>query len=155
MSYVVERDEIVKSVLTVTPSSFDAIALDLFRFQYKFNPVYRQFVDALHLDPNQVEECDQIPFLPIETFKHRRVQTGVIFLSSGTTQHVRSRHLVRDLTFYHEHARISFDRVLPSWREHVVLALLPNYLEAGQSSLVSMVRAFMETTAHPLNDFFL
>jgi len=78
--------------------SFNACALDVFHFQYEQNPVYRDFVNALGVDPAQIQDHRQIPFLPIEFFKSRNVYAGdasaapLCFTSSATTGSVVSKH---------------------------------------------------------------
>ena len=41
-------------VFGVQKSGFEALALDIFRFQYEQNPVYNAFVKALKKDPAEV-----------------------------------------------------------------------------------------------------
>lgn len=147
-------------VRTVTAASFDALALDVFRFQAAENPVYRRYLGYLGIEPSTVHRLDQIPFLPLEFFKSHRIVTGdlvpeITFESSGTTGQSPSRHGVADTAFYRQISQRIFEETYGPLREWVVLALLPSYLERGQSSLVYMVQHFIDQTGHPASGFFL
>lgn len=62
---VTQSAEILKqSVLEVNSSTFDALALDIFRFQAEQNPVYRRYLQYLGIDPSQINSILSIPFLP-------------------------------------------------------------------------------------------
>ena len=54
-------------------ADFKAVALDVFRFQFEHNTVYRSFCDLLYKHPSDVTTLEQIPFLPIEFFKSRDI----------------------------------------------------------------------------------
>ena len=49
--------------------SFLRLALKVFRAQYRYNKVYRQWVDLLKVNPPEVRQLEEIPFLPIEFYK--------------------------------------------------------------------------------------
>lgn len=160
MSYISERYSLLEKIRAVRVGSFDTIALEVFRFQAKYNEVYGEFLQALKVDPLQITEVFSIPFLPIEAFKHRDVKTGqwqpeTSFFSSGTTSTLRSQHLVCSLHDYHLGARETFERFFQPLEEVVILALLPHYLQAGNSSLVSMVNYFMGCSRQSKIGFFL
>ncbi len=70
--------------------AFDALAMEVFAFQYVYNAVYKEFCDVLKRTPANVDRVTDIPFLPVEFFKSHRVvsfegKEDVVFLSSGTT----------------------------------------------------------------------
>ena len=139
---------------------FDGLAIDVFRFQAEYSTVYKEFLKALQVLPDAIQHISEIPFLPIEVFKHRDVQTGAwapeaTFYSSGTSSSARSRHLVRSLDIYHQGCLQTFEQSLGPLKDVVILALLPHYLQAGNSSLVSMVSHFMNISGHPSSGFFL
>ncbi|RYY97235.1 MAG: acyl transferase [Chitinophagaceae bacterium] len=139
------------------PGQFEAAALDLYRFQYAHNPLYRRFCDLLG---RPVRDLASIPFLPISFFKTHAVQTtefepALRFESSGTTGATTSRHLVKDAALYNAVAEAAFERIYGPLRDWCILALLPSYLERGSSSLVHMVQHFAAQSGHPLNGFFL
>jgi hypothetical protein len=83
-------------IFSVTDHDFESVALDVFRFQYQFNKIYRSWIDTLGIDPASVGNIQQIPFLPISFFKTHKVLTtefepAIVFESSGTTGSENSR----------------------------------------------------------------
>ncbi len=111
-------------------------------------------------EPNKVQSLEQIPFLPIEFFKGQEVVSRAftpqaIFKSSGTTQQNRSRHFVADVSFYKQHAQLLFEDAYGPLAGCVVLALLPSYLEQGDSSLVMMIDHFIKATGQTEEGFYL
>lgn len=63
-------------IFNITALDFNDMALELFRFQYQHNELYRRYTDTLHTDPASVKLVEQIPFLPISFFKSHAVITG-------------------------------------------------------------------------------
>ena len=55
-------------IFNLNETDFDALALEIFHYQYQNNSVYRNYVDALQVKPEGVERLEQIPFLPIRFF---------------------------------------------------------------------------------------
>jgi Acyl-CoA synthetases (AMP-forming)/AMP-acid ligases II len=145
----------------INADSFDNIALQLFQHQYHNNVIYRQFTDALKVDPASVKSINKIPFLPIPFFKTYRVITGavalpeLIFESSGTTGDIPSRHHVADATLYETSLLAGFKAVYGDPSKYAILALLPSYLERSNASLVHMAKVLMRESAHPDNGFYL
>lgn len=153
------KTQIKQRLLQQGGFSFDEIAIKLFRFQARHNQVYASFLEHLRVDPKEVRHLTQIPFLPISFFKSQEVATGavspeVIFLSSGTTQSSRSRHLVADVKFYLEHAARIFQSFYGSLSDYVFIGMLPSYQEQGSSSLILMVEHFMRKSGQPELYFF-
>ncbi len=135
-------------------------ALDLFRFQYANNPLYRQYTDHLGVDPQDVTGLEQIPFLPISFFKTRAVRTTdfipeAIFASSGTTGVVTSRHEIKELDLYTRSFTTCFERFYGNITDWCVLGLLPSYLERDNSSLVVMVDALIRRSGQAESGFYL
>ncbi|MCT4581492.1 MAG: acyl transferase [Flavobacteriales bacterium] len=129
---------------------FNEIALEIFRYQAENNPVYKKFLSLIHCNVETVQAISEIPFLPIRFFKSFKVLSGdeqnvqKVFKSSGTTQSGRSQHLVTDLKLYERSFLESFKSFYGAVEDYVVLALLPNYIEQGDSSLIYMVDYFIE-----------
>jgi phenylacetate-coenzyme A ligase PaaK-like adenylate-forming protein len=139
---------------------FDKMALKVFRFQYENNSVYREFCDFLKTDMQKVKTIQQIPFLPIQFFKSHEVVSNsnpiqTIFISSGTTGMVTSKHLVTDVSIYEESYRKAFSQFYGNIEDYVVLALLPSYLEREGSSLIHMVDDLIQLSKHPESGFYL
>lgn len=147
-------------IFSVTDSSFDALALEIFRFQFANNPVYAAFCKGIGRNPENVKRAGEIPFLPVEVFKTHEVYAAekkpeTIFTSSGTTGMVTSRHLVADLSLYEESFAKTFQLFYGAPEEWTILALLPSYLEREGSSLVYMAEALVKKSAQPDSGFYL
>lgn len=148
------------NIFSVTESSFNGLALEIFSFQYKGNPVYRSFVNALGVNPETVDRLELIPFLPVSLFKLNEIKTGrfnpeIIFKSSGTTQTINSRHFVKDISLYEESFTKAFEKTYGRAEELCILGLLPSYLERGNSSLVYMVDNLIKKSRNPESGFYL
>ena len=141
-------------------SAFDEKALELFKFQFEENPVYRSFCDLLYKHPSDVQKLEDIPFLPIEFFKTHKVVSikkdiQQTFTSSGTTGSVVSQHHVADLDIYKKSFQKGFAYFYGNIEDYAVLALLPSYLEREGSSLVYMVEDMIQESKQPKSGFYL
>ncbi len=142
----------------VNKSGFAELALEMFRFQAANNPIYKSYIEQLHVRPNWVSRLEDIPFLPIQFFKRFQLKTGSwdevkSFKSSGTTKTGRSEHLMEDLSFYHAGALLTAQEYLGSLSNFEIAALLPSYHDQGDSSLIEMVNHF-STLALPESGFY-
>lgn len=149
-----------ESVRRVTDDTFEAVALEVFRYQAFHNSIYRKFISYLRINPEKVGSLAEIPFMPIGFFKHHSVLTNspvvqTTFESSGTTGTQTSRHHVADLDWYNEISLGIFEQTYGSLTDFHLLALLPSYLERNNSSLVYMVQQFIAQTQSPVSGFFL
>lgn len=132
----------------VNDDSFEEIALKLFHFQAKYNPVYAEYIRHLRVRPESVSRLEHIPYLPVGFFKDHDIKTGswreqAVFTSSGTTGMVQSRHLVYDKSFYLNNAVRCFSYFYGDPSGYTFLALLPSYVERGGSSLIDMIEEFI------------
>ena len=130
---------------------FENLALELFYFQMKNNPIYAQYA-SLILKNKSPKNVYEIPFLPIDFFKKEQVLckgSGIeeIFISSGTTGE-QSKHLVSDISFYKESFLKSFNLFYGNISEYCILSLLPNYREREGSSLIFMVDDLIKKSPH-------
>lgn len=138
-------------------TDFESLALDVFHFQYEHVPTYRSYCDySARTRPTKLEE---IPFLPIRFFKTHEIiaqgfQSKLQFKSSGTGGD-RSTHTIASTDLYEHTFRIIYKQQIGDPRNQVILALLPNYLEQGESSLVYMVDTLIQDTESELSGFFL
>lgn len=147
-------------LFNITKETFEAYALRLFNYQAKHNLVYKQYIDYLNVTPSTISSLDKIPFLPIDFFKTHIVKTDVwepvaVFESSGTTAQVRSKHYVEDIDYYHRITESIFNQFYGRLEEYHVMALLPSYLERGNSSLVAMADHFIKKSNSPHSGFYL
>jgi len=150
-----------EGIFSITDNQeFDAKALEVFHYQYNKNAVYREFCDHLKVHPKKVSDLRDIPFLPIEFFKSRKVLVGnhkpqTIFTSSGTTGQMTSKHGVTDLSLYESSFLKGFELFYGPITDYFILALLPSYLERQGSSLVYMVDALIKKTENTQSGFYL
>ena len=139
---------------------FTKIAIETFKYQFKNNKVYRSFCDLINIHPSDISKIEEIPFLPIQFFKSKKVVSSLdnvqeIFTSSGTTGSVTSKHFVTDIEVYKESYLKGFAHFYGDIEEYVVLALLPNYLERKGSSLVFMVDDLIRKSKNIESGFYL
>ncbi len=154
--HFIERIEALKA----DDAEFESLALEVFRYQYKNNEIYRTYCTLIKKNPTTVKELQEIPFLPISFFKNFTVKTGewseeTVFTSSGTTGAITSSHYVRDITFYNKIACAGFENFYGAIKNYCVLGLLPAYLERAGSSLVAMTDDFIRRSRYMQSGFFL
>lgn len=144
---------------TVNEFNFDNIALSLFRLQAEQNPVYQKYLTYLGVKPQSITNVESIPFLPISFFKEHDVVTGdwkeeTIFLSSATAGVGQSRHKVKSVEAYLKNATRIFIQFYGPITDYHFFALLPSYLEREGSSLIEMVRHFIELSRSEFSAFY-
>ncbi len=137
---------------------FNRLALDMYAFQKTHCAVYRDFIRLLGRP--EPKEYTEIPFLPISFFKEQDIITEgflpeLTFLSSGTTGMQRSRHLVARAALYERSFMETYRQQIGQPEDQVILALLPSYLEQGQSSLVYMVDQLIKESKSEHSGFLL
>lgn len=141
-------------------TDFNNIALEIFNFQAINNLVYRDFIHLLGIEIKSIKKIEQIPFLPVSFFKNKKIiankeKIQQIFYSSGTTSTQKSKHYVTDLELYKKSFSLGFKHFYGNIGDYVVLALLPNYLEQKNSSLVYMVNELINKTNNKESGFYL
>ena len=139
---------------------FKDLALQVFRFQFENNLIYRSFCDLLYKHPSDIKAIEDIPFLPIQFFKSHNVLSSKdsikkTFTSSGTTGSLTSKHHVTDLKVYEKSFQKGFQHFYNNIEDYVVLALLPSYLERDGSSLIYMVDDMIKSSKHTESGFYL
>lgn len=150
-----------KSVFNIqTEEEFQQKCLETFQYQYHNIEVYRKFVDFLNINPDEINEVEKIPFLPIEMFKNHTLldknkNADLFFQSSGTTQMNLSKHWIADEKLYQESIEKSFEQFIGKPEDYIFLGLLPSYLEKQNSSLIYMVDFLMKKSGKPENGYFL
>ncbi|MCB9064227.1 MAG: acyl transferase [Chitinophagales bacterium] len=149
-----------KYIHSITNENFEAIALQLFDYQYANNILYKSFVDTLGRNDKRPKSLQEIPFLPISFFKTHKVvtgdfDTGLVFESSTTTSETPSKHYVKNEQLYFESLLNGFTSFYGSPSNYAILALLPSYLQRGNASLVHMTKVLMEHSGHESNGFYI
>jgi len=141
-------------------ANFNEVALKIFRYQYKNNPVYHEFVSAIKIHPRHVSHYLNIPFLPIEFFKTKKVISGDenilnSFSSSGTTGMMASKHFYQNTDLYQQSFAKAFQQFYGDVTNITILALLPSYLERKGSSLIYMVDSLIRESKNMKSGFYL
>ena len=136
------------------------MAMKIFRYQYEHNEVYQKYCALVKKTPSNVKHITEIPFLPIEFFKSKKIVSNLskeqaIFTSSGTTGQITSKHYVTDLGFYEYSFRNAFSKFYGNIEDYAILALLPSYLEREGSSLIYMIKDLIEGSNHVDSGFYL
>lgn len=140
--------------------SFEQLALEIFRFQAAGCPVYREYLALLGVEPGKIDSIYSIPFMPISFFRDHTVLTGDgptagIFLSSGTTGVIQSRHHVKDPAIYDRSLEETFRLFYGDPSNYAITGLLPSYMEREGSSLIYMVNRLMQQSGNNMGGFFL
>jgi acyl-CoA synthetase (AMP-forming)/AMP-acid ligase II len=127
---------------------FQALALELFAFQFEHCPAYARFARARGVEPAHVHSWHGIPAVPAGAFKELALRSFPearerhVFRTSGTSGEARGALHLDSLELYEASLRASFERfVLPELEagERIclrVLAASPD--EAPDSSLSHM-----------------
>ena len=139
---------------------FEELALEVFHFQYENNKVYNLWSNLMKVNPREVKSIFQIPFLPISFFKthdvisFRKEESVHFFKSSGTTGLQTSKHYIYDLEIYERSFIKCFEEFYSKVEDYCFIALLPNYLEQGNSSLVYMIDNLIKKSKYKESGFY-
>lgn len=140
--------------------SFEDLAFEIYNLQSASNVVYKKYLDIVGRYNYIPASLHDIPLLPISIFKNQTIKSGqwideALFMSSGTQSPAyRSKHHVKDLDFYN---KISSQIFASFYRQEVdeLFALLPSYVENGNSSLVQMTSHLMANYNGDKSNFFM
>ncbi|HET7035324.1 MAG TPA: alcohol dehydrogenase catalytic domain-containing protein [Thermomicrobiaceae bacterium] len=104
----------------LSEDEFDALARQVFAYQYALNEPYRRFCDLRGVTPDTLPGWRSIPAVPIAAFKETTLvcepvaAADACFMSSGTTRaDQRSRH-------YHPNLRVYDANAAANWRAHLL-----------------------------------
>lgn len=151
---------IKETLLESKKLDFEDLALQVFQIQAEHNPIYAQWLKLLGKSPSAVRQLEDIPFLPIDFFKSKRLsifkeEPNYFFQSSGTGGYGQSKHAVYSEVLYDSITDQGFEAFYGPIKDFTVLALLPAYLERKGSSLVRMADRFIKASADEDSGFFL
>ena len=137
---------------------FNKRALSIFNFQYEKVSIYKSYVDHKKIDTKSINHYTDIPCLPIRFFKSNNIiakdkKEKITFLSSGTTNQARSKHLVHDVDLYQKSFLKTFEQNYGNVEDCIILALLPSYQEQGNSSLIYMADELIKNSKHQLSGY--
>lgn len=155
-----QRAALIDRIYSLPNEDFERLALDVFQYQGQHCSVYRSYLDYLKFDIFNVKNYCDIPCLPIRFFKSHSIQSGdwdpvMTFESSGTTGAVTSKHYLRELNVYKTLSFRAFEHIYGEVKDWCFLALLPHYLDRKSSSLVQMVKMFIDASKYDQSDFYL
>ena len=140
-------------------SEFKKQCLDIYNFQYENNMVYKNYCNMICEDPTDVNEINKIPFLPISFFKTKKILSTdnfeKVFYSSGTTTNSRSKHFISSLKLYQKSFINNFKLNYSDITQYTILALLPNYYDNKDSSLIYMIEKLIKLSKSKESGFFL
>ncbi|WP_185852420.1 long-chain-fatty-acid--protein ligase [Blattabacterium cuenoti] len=139
----------------LSKKEFDNLTWDIFHYQIKNNKIYKNYLQYLEINPLEIKNISEIPFLPISFFRTHRVlssntkkSTGdcydIIFTSSGTTADIKSKHYVKNLSVYIESIRKSFEFFYGPIEKFKFLGFFPTDIK--DSSLIYMVKYLIQKT---------
>jgi hypothetical protein len=139
----------------VVPDSFDALAVDLARFQARSIAGYGRLCAAHRVEWARMERAADAPAVPTDAFRLAHVfafdaaDAVITFRTSGTTSGTRGVHAMRDVGTY-DAAAVAFGRAMLSRGlapPVPVLVLGPSADEAPDSSLAHMCALFARELA--------
>jgi hypothetical protein len=135
--------------------SFDYAMCAVHDFQLRENSLYYRWTELISRVDNELP-C----FLPVEMFKRQAVMTGnfdpeVVFVSSGTSGEITSRHFVREASWYLLLSEACFKKTYGNPENYCFLCLLPSYLERQGSSLIFMAEHFIRKSRYEQSGFYL
>ena len=140
-------------------SDFKNQCLDIYHFQYQNNKVYQNYCNMICENPINVNEINKIPFLPISFFKTKKILSTEnfekVFYSSGTTTNSRSKHFISNLKLYQKSFINNFKLNYSDITQYTILALLPNYYDNKDSSLIYMIEKLIKLSKSKESGFFL
>ena len=154
------REQWEAKIFNPEAAPFEMLAIEAFQYQVSQNLVYKAYVEALGIDPNQVDCVTKIPFIPISFFKTHMVKNGqfspaICFESSATTGMTTSKHFVKEPALYRSSFIRGFERFWGSLKDWCIIGLLPSYLERKNSSLVYMTDSLIRESGHSKSGFYL
>lgn len=130
-------------------SSFEELALEIYRYQAVHCAPYRRYIELMEV--GEVDCLKKIPFMPIELFKSHEIyynnsvsDSELQFTSSGTTGSVQSTHYVKESLIYEKSFFKAFEQFYDKAENCNIYALLPSYLERDGSSLIYMITKLIE-----------
>jgi hypothetical protein len=141
------------------PEPFDALAVDLARYQARAVPGYARLCAARGADPARFARASDAPAVPTDAFKVASVfafpvsEASVTFHTSGTTIGARGSHPMRDAGTY-DAAALAFARatLASGLVRPPVVVLGPSAREAPDSSLAHMCSLFARVLGRPQAD---
>ena len=143
-------------------SRFEALALDLFAYQFDHCSPYRRFAQGRGLTPETVEHWPEIPAVPAGAFKELALcsfpqrQTVKTFRTSGTSGQKRGELHLDTLALYEASLMASLDTLFIPDRagsKTTLRILAPSASEVPDSSLSHMFQVLLAERGAPASAF--
>ena len=143
-----------------TEKDFNSLSLTLFKYQYIHNPIYKQYIDLNGIQVNNINTYHQIPCLPIELFRNKKIITKnknseTVFISSGTTSNKKSKHYIGDLEIYKRSILSGFDFFFGNPTDYVFFCLIPDFKTNPNSSLSFMSSQLITASKNDKSGFYI
>ncbi|MFM9061274.1 MAG: hypothetical protein ACKOQP_06360 [Bacteroidota bacterium] len=129
-----------------------AAIMELFHQQRREVPLFGRYVEAIRSESANIRYPDDLVFLPIEAFKEHELHgrphlPRQVFRSSGTVGGVqrRAEHALAYPELVWARSQAFAQSILGSWAGYHLLALLPSYLDRGESSLLAMLDGYLKS----------
>ena len=75
MKLPVKNIDLEKRIFAASDENFAELSIAVFRFQYEYNTLYRQYCNTVNVKADEVDVIEQIPFIPIQFFKSHQIKT--------------------------------------------------------------------------------
>jgi len=142
---------------------FNALALELFAYQYERNRSYRRYCSRRGAEPGRLTRWSEIPPVPIDAFKELTLsceppgEAAAVFMTSGSTDPARrGRNYHPHLRLYDASLRHNFARhFLPDRERLRLLVLNARPEELPNSSLAYFLGRLVDFYGAPGSGFFV
>lgn len=137
--------------------SFTEICMKVYTYQVENNSVFNRYIR--NLGREKIRSIADIAFLPAEFFRNHRIiseglDPGIVFESSSTAGLTPSHHYVHDPGLYEASFLKTFRSFYGEPSDYLIAALLPSYVERGNSSLVYMTGRLIRESCNGLSGFY-
>jgi hypothetical protein len=143
-------------------AEFEAMALQVFAYQFRNNEPYRRFCLQRGRTPISVRRWRDIPAVPITAFKDLTLsctppnEAERIFMTSGTTQGIRGRSHHPTLTVWDRSMLLNFRKRFMQGRERIRMGILfPDETELPNSSLAHYLALARRECGTPDSQVFI
>ena len=151
----------IKNIFRIKgPDEFNDHAMQLFKYQYKFNNLYQKYVNLLGYDVSKIKDYKSIPFLPIDFFRTKKITTShishqAVFFSSGSTNSLKSKHYILNLEIYKKSLLSSFKFFFDDPNKFTILCVVPSFKANPHSSLAFMCNELIKKSENEKSGFYL
>ena len=161
MLFLMNIQKYIKKIFLINDEAkFNEYALQLFHYQYKENEIYNNYVNLIYNSISSIRTYHEIPFLPIELFRSKKIKTKhikhqAIFHSSGTTKSEKSKHYIGDVDIYKKSILKNFKSSIGDPEEFVFFCLVPDFKKNPNSSLAFMCNELIIKSNHSKSGFYI